>query len=309
MAAQAMTQGEAERLLALAREVKLSGPESSAWVERLKPLREQLLEAVRFLANAGREEEACELAANVWRVWRVSGDIVGGRQLLGAALDVGGSQPSRARALALYGDGLLAFRANAMADSLARNEAALETARAIHDREAEALALVGLSRVALRDGDFGRVRRLATRARKIVATLDAATDVAPLHLLAVGHRLAGSYDEAFRLYRESLELNRRLGDARMVAIELHNLGHVELHRGHVNEAERCFAECVSLRNQEDPYEAAMTHLNDAALAFAHVDRERAKEVLQNSRSTLEQAGIALDPDDAFEVRWLQDQLL
>jgi uncharacterized protein with ATP-grasp and redox domains len=94
----------------------------------------------------------------------------------------------------------------------------------------------------------------------------------------------------------------------MVGMELHNIGHIELHRGNVDAAERCFAECAEVRDQEDPYEAAMTHLNQAALAVAHGERERAAELLRRTQSTLDGAGIVLDPDDAFEVEWLRDQL-
>jgi hypothetical protein len=43
--------------------------------------------------------------------------------------------------------------------------------------------------------------------------------VVPLHLLAAGTRLAGHLDQAAELYAESLELNRRLGDRRMVGVE------------------------------------------------------------------------------------------
>jgi len=303
-----MTRGEAERLLALAREAKLIGSDAPKWVERLAPEREELVEAARFLAENGEEEAAAELAANVWRLWLVSGDVSGGRQLLAAALDVGEGRPSRARALALYGAGSLAFRAGAQTESRDRNEAALEAARAVGDREAEALALVGLSRVAFRDGDYARVRLLAAEARELTRDLDAAAGAAPLHMLAAGTRLAGDHDEAVELYTESLELNRRLGDSRMVGMELHNIGHVELHRGNVEAAERCFAECADVRNHDDPYEAAMTHLNHAALAFARGDRERAAELLRRTQSTLDGAGIVLDPDDAFEVEWLHDQL-
>lgn len=303
-----MTRGEAERLLALAREAKVIGSDAPKWVERLGPEREELVEAARFLAENGEEEAAAELAANVWRLWLVSGDVSGGRQLLAAALDVGEGRPSRARALALYGAGSLAFRAGAQTESRDRNEAALEAARAVGDREAEALALVGLSRVAFRDGNYARVRLLAAEARELTRDLDAAAGAAPLHMLAAGTRLAGDHDEAVELYTESLELNRRLGDSRMVGMELHNIGHVELHRGNVEAAERCFAECADVRNHDDPYEAAMTHLNHAALAFARGDRERAAELLRRTQSTLDGAGIVLDPDDAFEVEWLHDQL-
>lgn len=176
------------------------------------------------------------------------------------------------------------------------------------DREAEALALVGLSRVAFRNGDYARVRSLAAEARELTRDLDATAGVAPLHMLAAGTRLAGDHDEAIELYTESLELNRRLGDSRMIGMELHNIGHVELHRGNVDAAERSFAECADVRNPDDLYEAAMTHLNHAALAFARGDRERAAELLRRTQSTLDGTGVVLDPDDAFEVDWLRDQL-
>jgi tetratricopeptide (TPR) repeat protein len=303
-----MTRAEAERLLALAREAELQGANAASWVERLGPERDRLVQAVSFFADSGDDEAAVELVANVWRLWLLTGDVAGGRELLAAALDAGDGQPSRARALALYGDGMFAFRAGARDESLARNEAALEAARAVHDREAEALALVGLSRVAFRDGDYARVRALAAEAIDLVRGMGDAARAAPLHLLAAGTRLAGDHDEAVELYTESLELNRRLGDRRLVGMELHNIGHVELHRGNVEAAERCFAECAQTRTRDDPYDTAMTHLNQAALAFARGDRERAADLLERMQSTLDEAGVVLDPDDGFEVDWLRERL-
>jgi hypothetical protein len=91
-------------------------------------------------------------------------------------------------------------------------------------------------------------------------------------------------------------------------MELHNIGHIELHRGNVDAAERCFAECAEVRNEDDPYEAAMTHLNHAALAFARGEPDRASELLGRMQSILDGAGIVLDPDDDFEVNWLRGRL-
>ena len=126
--------------------------------------------------------------------------------------------------------------------------------------------------------------------------------------LPPGTRLAGDHAQAIELYNESLELNRRLGDAGMVGIELHNIGHVELHRGNIETAERCFAECAEIRNPDNPYDTAMTHLNNAALAFQRDDIEHANEALARTEATLDQAGIVLDPDDAFEVEWLRERV-
>ena len=65
---------------------------------------------------------------------------------------------------------------------------------------------------------------------------------------------------------------------------------------------------METRNPEDPYDKAMTHLNNAALAFQRGEREHSSEELERTGSTLAEAGIVLDPDDAFEVDWLTERL-
>src|SRR5437588_4043840 len=129
-----MTREEAERLLSLAREARFIGPDAPVWTERLASKREEFVEAARFLTSNGEEEAAADLAANVWRLWFLVGDVAGGRRLLAAVLDVGWAPASRSRALALYGDGVLAFRAREQAESEGRHGQALEAARAVGDR-------------------------------------------------------------------------------------------------------------------------------------------------------------------------------
>src|SRR2546422_8230578 len=141
-----MTRADADRWLALGRQARLTGKDADAWAKRLDPQRTSLREAVEWLAANGDVEAAAELAAAVWRLWLRSGAIAEGQALLAAALDRPGA-PTAARSRALYADGLLAFRAGDQARSQARNDEALRVAREIGDPEAEALALVGLSRV------------------------------------------------------------------------------------------------------------------------------------------------------------------
>jgi tetratricopeptide (TPR) repeat protein len=302
-----MTPEDAERLLGLSREADFLGPEASTWVERLRP-ESELVDAAGFFVEHGRADHAAELAANVWRLWLLTGNPAGGREFLATALSGGNESLSRARALALYGDGLLAFRQGAQEESQRSNQDALAIARALGDAEVESLALVGLSRIAFREGDNGRVRSLALQAYDLVCDGDPSAAVAPLHMLAAGTRLSGEPDAAVALYHESLALNRRLGDARMIAAELHNIGHVELHRGNVGAAEQAFAECARLRNPQDPYDVAMTHLNEAALACERGQADVTAEHVRECESTLEAAGIALDPDDAHEVAWLRERV-
>ena len=208
--------------------------------------------------------------------------------------------------LALYRDGVTAFRAGDRATSLARNTEALKLARNLRDLELEALALVGLSRIALRDGDYARVRKLAGDALDLVRERRGDAQLMPLHMLAAGTRLGGEYAAALRLYDESLELSRSLADDHMVAGELHNLGHVYMHLGRVEDAERAFTERLGVMTRPpSAYDAAMTSLNEATLAHVRGDDSAASRLLDDAAERLRAAGIELDPDDAFEVAWLR----
>ena len=302
-----MTPEEARAVAASVRDADLVGPDGATWVERLAPERERLVEAAQTLLATGSEDAGLELGAQLWRLWMRIGDIGGGRRFLAILLNHD-AKASRARAVALYADGVLAFREGKQSESQWRSEQALTVARQVGDREAEALALVGLSRVAFRDGDYERVIELASRARELVKDLHPQAASMPLHLLAAGTRLQGDHDRAVAHYTESLELFRSLKDAAGIAMELHNLGHVELHRGHVDVAARYFEECARLRTRDSPVDAAMTHLNQAALAYARGERERAQQQLGLVQPALDQVGMRLDPDDAFEVNWLRERL-
>jgi tetratricopeptide (TPR) repeat protein len=312
-----MTREQANRLLTLSREAEWAFPTSfsssnltapgAGWVERLLAERPGLTEAARWLVAEGDLDAACELAANAWRLWLLAGDPAGGRAFLATVLDADGAEPSRWRALALYGDGFLAIKLGETGQSLARNEAALTVADAVGDLEGRALGLLGLSRVAFERGDDGAVA-LANRAFTAAQKLGPAMRQAPLHMFAQALRLRGDLPAAVTLFRESLALNRQIGDAGMVAVELHNLGHVELHLGNVDAAERLFADAAEMASPDDPYDAAMTSLSGAAIAFAHGDRERAATLLRDARATLAEAGIEPARDDAFELDRLTDRL-
>ncbi|HZE19947.1 MAG TPA: hypothetical protein VE402_07480, partial [Candidatus Angelobacter sp.] len=58
----------------------------------------------------------------------------------------------------------------------------------------------------------------------------------------------------------------------------------------------------------NPYDRAMELLNGAALAFHRGHAEGMAGVVAEVESTLDRAGIALDPDDRFEVDWLRGRL-
>jgi tetratricopeptide (TPR) repeat protein len=294
-----VTREEAERLLELARAARWTFPSSfgrpapaGETVDRLTAERDRLVEAASVLD----EEAGVALAAHAWRVWVLAGDVGGGRAFLATVLHRA-QQPSRALALALYGDGLLALREGAVKESRARNQAALEAAQAVGDPEALALAHLGLSRVAFEEGDYERALAQARAAREHARSLEPALGQGPLHTEAQSTRMLGDLHRAAELLAESLALNRRIGDPGMVAVELHNLGHVEIRRGNVETAERIFDE---LGASDDTHGT----LNGAALAHARGDDHRARELLARA----EQVRGELAADDRAELDWLRERL-
>lgn len=278
-------------------------------LERLGAERNAVADAVRSFADAGDGASALELVAGAWRIWFSRGELEQGSAVVAVALDApGAGDPSAARARALCADASFAFREGDRERSRARNEEALTVARAASDPRGECDALTGLARVALREGDYGRVVELAEEARRRAQAVgDREAEAGPLHLLAAGIRLGGDYARARDLYTESLELNRGLGNAGWVAMELNNLGWVELHLGAVEAAATRFRERDAME-VDDIYGGAWHDLNWAAVAAARGDELEARTLLAKGKEALAALGIALDPDDKSELDWLSEQL-
>jgi hypothetical protein len=303
----------ARRLAALAKALVWPFPTSAgrpvakdapAAVVALAERREVFVRAQEELLARGEVALATEVAAGVWRVWVLARDDGGGRAFLAPLLNRTEARDSRAYAHISYGDGLLAWREGDLVGSRTRNDAALAAARAVHDIEAEVLALLGQSRVELSEGQASKAYALAMASRAGARELTEAYGQAPLHMAAQAALRLGpkSLDQAASLFRESLALNRRLGDQGMVEVELHNLGHAEVRRGHIDEAERLFAECAAMApGGDDAYGAAMLRFNQATIANARGDRVRARALLEMARGTLTKAGISPADDDALAL--------
>jgi tetratricopeptide (TPR) repeat protein len=303
----------AERLLELSRRARWTFPTSAGpplRPDEREPWAEELLAARGGLAEAAAvldADAAVELGANAWRIWMVARELGEGRAFLAAALDGSGGTP-RHRALALYGDGLLAFWTGAYDESRKRNEQALELARESGDPEALTLAHLGLCRSFFGAGDYEQAQASAKESLRHAEQLGPAISQAPLHGYAQSTRFLGDLDEAADLLGQSLALNRRIDDKGMISVELHNLGHVELHRGNLDAARRLFEELEARPQPDDPYSVAMTHLNAGALAFADGDLERARQKLSSADATLTDSGIEPAPDDRYELDNLRRQL-
>jgi tetratricopeptide (TPR) repeat protein len=271
--------------------------------------RQGVARAVRESAQAGEAASALELVGRSWRIWFSAGELDDGSAVAAAALAAPGAEAVPVwRARTLYADGAFAFRSGDQQRSLARNEEALRVARETADVQGECDGLTGLARVALRDGRYDDVVRLARQAREVAQTAgDREAEAAPLHLEAAGVRLQNEYSVARELYRESLQLNAALGSTAWVAMEQHNLGWVELHLGNIDEAEARFRERDAAGT--DAYGDAWSNLNWAAIALARGNMGEAKRRFAAGTEALEELGAALDPDDQSELDWLKGQLV
>lgn len=246
-----------------------------------------------------------ETAAH-WRKWFDAGDFEDGAARVRDALDSSSEEQTADRVRVLYAAHLFAFRLGEPSRQFAQET--LDLARQLGDVRGECDGLTGLARAALRDGDYAEVARFAAEGvRKAREAGDPAAEGSPLHLQAAGTRLSGDYDLARDLYLESVSLADRLGNERMKQMEFHNLGWVELHRGDVEAAERMFA-TRDASPGIDAYGDAWQDLNAAALAMARGEKEKARTLFDRGRETLDELGVALDPDDQSELDWLTREL-
>ncbi len=279
-------------------------------VERLSRERDSFMESVIFLMRNAAEDHAMELAANVWRLWILARDDSGGRAFLAQVLDKGPRNPTRQRALALYGDSLFAFRLGKLDESRKRSEQALVVAESVDDTEALVLANLALSRVGFEDGNFEEARTHASEARRLAKNLRPEFGQAPLFMEASSYRMLEDYEKAASLFQESLDLNRRLQDKGMVIAELSNLGFVEIHRNHGDAAERLFDESEKLSGSinDNAYGRAMNVLVKALIAYRKGDLKQARLLLSSARSMFQEAKIQPGRDDQFEIDWLDQSL-
>lgn len=274
------------------------GPQAGMWLERLGAEHTAFLTALQSFIEAKRVPEAQRLAAALGWFWGVRGHIAEGREWLARVLDLDDAR-TRARAQAAYAAGLLAFRQGDNAISRTLNGESLSIARALDDRPAIVMALVGLSRVGLRDLDYAGVRANAEEALTIAEELgDPHGQVMPVHILAELARLEGKFAPALERYDQSLALNRQLGNQYMVAMELCNKGHVVLNLGDLPQAQELFTESLQME-QSSGGEMGVAYclIGLASVAADGNNPERAVRLFSAAGGQFERLGAVIDPTD------------
>jgi hypothetical protein len=204
-------------------------PQRAEWLERVTAQRSSFERSLDWMIENGRGEEALRFASALTVFWRSFGEIKHARERLTTVLALpSAAAPTAARAKALYDAGVLAFRQNDEAESLARNRESLAIGERIGDKAAIQLALIGLSRVALRQHDYETVRRNAERALGLAQQQDEQEgELRAVHMLAAAARMSDDTVSAAKYYEYTLGAYAAQGDREGVAGELMNLGCVQ----------------------------------------------------------------------------------
>lgn len=260
--------------------------------------------SLRWYIAAGRVGEALRFATAMAPFWRIEGRIDAGRQLITTVLALPDSVTQHgARARAWYAAGLLAFRQRDQEASRRANEQSLRLATELADTDAIAQALVGLSRVELREGVYDSVRAHAGEASALLTQKgDTIGAIGPSHMVAAVNRMTGRDSEAASLYERTLVRYRSLSDGAGVAGELMNLGYVRLHQGRRADARSLFREAMRrFATLHDEVSQELLVAAFAAVAADAGDAARAAKLYGAARKLLAASGVTLDPDDQYEL--------
>jgi ATP/maltotriose-dependent transcriptional regulator MalT len=175
------------------------------------------------------------------------------------------------------------------------HDESLELARREGDPSMVVTALSGLMRVALRTEDWDGLDRLCAEAIGVAAESgDEALLRMPTHMSAESARMRGDLVAARDLYRRSIELNTRLGNHDMIAVECGNLAWVEIGAGDLDEAAALVDRCEAGTAPDDPYGVAFVALTRARVLLERGDRS-GTALLASARSALTAAGLVWDP--------------
>lgn len=293
---------DAEEALALcsfaeAADTGLRGLDARMWRERLETSLDQLRSAFEWLLDHDRPA-ATRMATALAEFWRTAGQIPEGRAWLDrslAAVDV--DDPSLPRGL--YENALLAFWQGddeVTASLLARS---LEVAQHLGDRTGEAVALCGMARVALREGDLDRARdRCEEALERVAGTDDMIGRSNALHVLGVAAQMRGDLHEAADFMNRRLQVARDLGFVSSIAAEAGNLSVVERQLGNLERATEFALESLQLSERRGDEWMLPYVLNSlAGIAAAKKDYARAAKLLGAAAGMMERMGTAWPPDE------------
>jgi predicted ATPase/class 3 adenylate cyclase len=237
--------------LAEAAEPHLRLVDQKPWLDRLEVEHDNLRAALRWAIDQGHVDTGLRMVGALWRFWHFHAHLDEGRQWSEEALALpGASERTARRAKALTALGGVAYWQEDLPATRRAYEEALDIARELGDRVAEAEGTYNLAYVPAYEGDNPRAIALIREAHGMFEELGVPRGMADTTwLLAIVARLDGDTARARTLAEESLELHRAHGDRFGTTDALHVLGRIALAQGDLATARSVFLEALAYDEQ------------------------------------------------------------
>lgn len=202
----------------------LTGREQVAWLNQLELLEADITAVFERLIAADAADSALELMAAVWRYGYARGNILEYRRRLERAL-ARSTAPSRFRAKALNGAGILSNMLGDLASTQRYHEEALEIARAINDKHHMAIALFGLGDLATINNEDAEAEHNYLEAERLYTELDQTRGIATAQTnLGNLYWKQGRLQDALKINEAARRLYESAGDQRGLAWSYTNVG-------------------------------------------------------------------------------------
>ncbi len=233
---------------------ELPGPHQRAFQERLEREQDNLRAALVWAEAVGDAMTGLRFATAMGKFWRNHGHFTEGRAWLEGFLalarpdaPVPNATLPDVRPYAYYIAGMFAEWLGDHTAAAARLETSLSLARSAGDRQATALALLGLGQVADGQGEHARAERFFEEALSLYRELRRALDVAlALNELALSAYYQGQLGEAQARAEEAVRLYRGSDDLAGTATALDTLARVVVRQGNVQRAAALGREALDL---------------------------------------------------------------
>jgi len=237
-------------------EVELTGAHQMIWLAQLDREHDNLRASLRWARTTGEAMIALRVAGALSRFWEMSGHLSEGQAWLDDLLTwpmPDDALAVAARAKALHGASVLAFRQGRYAQAARWSADSLAARRALGDLHGVAASLNTLGIVAIDQGDVARAAPLLEESLAMRRSLDDHRGIAiALDNLAQVARHLGAPDRAADFLDESLTLNRQLGDTANLATSLCNRGDLACDQRDYRGATALYRESLALVEPRGP---------------------------------------------------------